>query len=165
MVSRENVKPLSKPEPLNRPESLHALPQKAQHHDESVFGGKNFIEVRKFTRLLDGTGGDDSLRRHLAEKFGTSVRSERMRSVIKEMKEKIPEHVRRDGYITRKEMQDMFDLRHHGMDEYYERRKDVAEKANKGFTQQEKWSIGQSDKVYEEIKDVFGAGKDKDKKE
>lgn len=122
------------------------------------------MSVYQFERLLDGHGGNDRVRRELAQKFDAPVWSEKMDAIVKEMKEKLPEHIRRDGIIRKDEIENMYDIRHHGMDEYYEHRKDAAEKSNQGFTQKETWAISRTDQIRKEMKDIFGAGKSKDKK-
>ena len=83
-----------------------------------------------------------------------------MKEIVEEFKKNLPEYARRDGYISKREMQEFYDVRsRHGRDEYFERKHEVAKMAPGGFDRNERWHIRQTDRIRETLKNLFGFGK------
>lgn len=147
-------KGLDKPSaPPNEKKDFSKPLVKTQKQDESLFGGKS--QITGFNRSLEK---NPEIRKKLAEKLGKKLYSLEVNNAIKEIEEKM-KNVNRDGIITKKEVESMYDVRHYGLKGYLEKKHEMEDMTKGGITQKEKWEFTRKEKIRAFLKNLFGLDK------
>lgn len=124
-----------------------------QKQDESLFHGKS--QITGFNRSLEK---NPEIRAKLAKKLGKKPYSPEVNAAIKEIEEKM-KNVNRDGIITKKEIESMYDTRHPGVKNFWDQRHEVTEIRKGGITQKEGWEFTRKEKIRDFLKNLFGLDK------